>query len=179
MNTNFEKFLSVCFVIGLLAIVLVAAVAPYPVLYAQEVGASSASPDMHGSCVWSYTPWHVPAFGYAPGCHHDPETDYANYILYRVDRPVTSTGKPPVIVDVDTVPPTVVVPPVVVEPPVVEPPVVVVDPPIVIDPPVIVPPVVDPPATPQPCKNKNSGKDGTPLECNAGGGQEKDKGKKN
>jgi len=176
-TTNFEKFLSVCFVIGLLAIVLVAAVAPYPVLYAQEVGASSASPDMHGSCVWSYTPWHVPAFGYAPGCHHDPETDYANYILYRVDRPVTSTGKPPVIVDVvppTQEPPVVVVTPV---PPTVVPPVVVVDPPIVIDPPVIVPPVVDPPAD-DVCKNKNSGKDGTPAECNAGKGQEKNKDKK-
>jgi len=38
------------------------------------------------------------------------------------------------------------------------------------------PPVVNPTKTPKPentCKNKNSGKDGTPAECNAGKGQEK------
>ena len=40
--------------------------------------------------------------------------------------------------------------------------------------PVIVPPVVNPPTNDnKTCKNKNSGKDGTPLECNAGKGQEK------
>lgn len=41
-------------------------------------------------------------------------------------------------------------------------------------------PLLDPipaPTKDKTCKNKNSGKDGTPSECNAGKGQEKEKGK--